>query len=92
MIPHSQSCMGGETISDRTYFIVCICSVIFFTSGINGVLAIFLDVEGDPSENLLQPSFRVFMILTIVCSLIVRTNTHVNRCAKKRFRACGHFG
>merc|ERR1711892_170050 len=65
-----KSCMGGETISDRTYFIVCICSVIFFTSGINGVLAIFLDVEGDPSENFLQPNFQVFMILTIVCSLI----------------------
>jgi len=65
-----KSCMGGETISDRTYFIVCICSAIFFTSGINGVLAIFLDVEGDPSENLLQPNFQVFMILTIICSLI----------------------
>ena len=69
--PRFSACAGGETISNKTFGIICVLGAIFFSSGINGILAIFLDVEGDPSENKLQGVFQAFMILTIVCSLFV---------------------
>jgi len=64
-----KACAGGETISNKTFTIICVLGAIFLTSGINGILAIFLDVEGDPTENKLQENFQVFMILTIISSL-----------------------
>merc|ERR1712170_81484 len=64
-----KACAGGETIGNKTFTIICTLGAIFVASGINGILAIFLDVEGDPSENKLQVNFQVFMILTIICSL-----------------------
>ena len=65
------ACAGGETISNKTFTIICTFGAIFVASGINGILAIFLDAEGEPSENKLQVNFQVFMVLTIICSLFV---------------------
>ena len=73
--PRFSACAGGETISNKTFGIICVLGAIFLSSGINGILAIFLDVEGDPSENKLQGVFQAFMILTIVCSLFVSSVT-----------------
>ena len=72
-----KACTGGETISTKIYLAFIICGLLHITSGISGVVAIFLDVEGPAEENKLQGLFQSFMILTIICSTIVSLNRKI---------------
>jgi len=59
-----------DGVSTKIYLAFIICGLLHITSGISGVVAIFLEVEGPAEENKLQGLFQSFMILTIICSTI----------------------